>query len=189
MGIVDEAATECLPTESSAPLAPPVVPGKFEHLSLTHAQRIDLIKTCFGSLDVAEKKTCLKDLFLSSDNQTEQQLLSVLTDIYDKTTQNTSLDVLCNTLDTLFLKLSIKAGITSNPGNFSSLSIQAMKLLQNRGRSNLVYKFSQMLTDKKQDNTPLISMDRMPFGLIDYAIQFMTSTHIRQVSKEWYHCR
>ena len=119
-----------------------VVPGKFEHLSLPHAQRIDLIKTCFGSLDVAEKKTCLKDLFLSSDNQTEQQLLLVLTDIYDKTTQNTSLDVLCNTLDTLFLKLLIKAGITSNPGNFSSLSIQAMKLLQDRGKSKLVYKFS-----------------------------------------------
>jgi hypothetical protein len=46
-----------------------------------------------------------------------------------------------------------------------------------------------MLTAQKNLNVtePVIKLDRMPFGLLDYTIQFFTCPNVRQVQKITYH--
>ena len=73
--------------------------------------------------------------------------------------------------------------MTSNPRHFASISIKAMQCLQMEKKPNLVYKFSEMLTLQKCGNPaePVIQLGRMPFGLIEYVIQFFVTPHVKQV--------
>ena len=92
-------------------------------------------------------------------------------------------DELENLLNKLFLHLALAHNITSNPGNFCSLSIKAMELLKKNNKNNLVYKFALALCKTKPDtDEPVFPMDRMPFGLVEYQIEFFSCTHIRQVN-------
>lgn len=84
-------------------------------------------------------------------------------------------------IDEAFLSLAMKNGLTSNPKYFVSTSIMAMKRLSSENKPNLVYKFSQMLTLQKTTNSPVLQLDRMPFGLLDYIIQFFTAVNVNQV--------
>ena len=46
-----------------------------------------------------------------------------------------------------------------------------------------------MLTDCKHfdQSEYVVNLDRMPFGLLDFTIQFFTCTHIKQVSEHYKH--
>ena len=81
-------------------------------------------------------------------------------------------------MDEAFLSLAMKNGLTSNPKYFVSTSIMAMKRLSSENKPNLVYKFNQMLTLQKATNLPALELDRMPFGLLDYVIQFFTAVKL-----------
>jgi hypothetical protein len=74
-------------------------------------------------------------------------------------------------------------GISSNPKHFIATSIKAMERLQDGRIVNLVYKSSKMLTNVNNfdQSSYLMRLDRMPFGLLDYVIQFFTCTNTRQV--------
>ena len=77
----------------------------------------------------------------------------------------------------------MRAGIDTNPGNFASLSAKAMKLLQSQGKTNLVYRFAYVIaTAHPESDESLLPLNRMPFGLIEYQIDFFSSTNISQVS-------
>ena len=80
-----------------------------------------------------------------------------------------------------FLWHAMKNGLTSNPKYFVSTSIMAMKRLSSGNKPNLVYKFSQMLTLQKTTNSPVLQLDRMQFGLLDYIIQFFTAVNVNHV--------
>ena len=85
--------------------------------------------------------------------------------------------------DASFLELALRAGIDTNPGNFASLSVKAMKLLQSQGKTNLVYRFPYVIaTAHPESDESLLPLNRMPFGLIEYQIDFFSSTNISQVS-------
>ena len=85
-------------------------------------------------------------------------------------------------LNKLFLHLALAHDITSNPGNFCSLSIKSMELLKKNNKNNLLYKFAFALCGTKPGtDEPVFPMDRMPFGLIEYQIEFFSCTHIKQV--------
>ena len=86
-------------------------------------------------------------------------------------------------IDESFLQLARKKGLTSNPRNFASISIKAMERLQMEKKPNLVYKFSEMLTLQKCGNPaePVIQLGPMPFGLLEYVIQFFVTPHVKQV--------
>lgn len=58
-----------------------------------------------------------------------------------------------------------------------------MTRLQLEKKPNLAYKFSEMLTSQKFSDVtePVIKLDRMPFGLLDYTIQFFTCPNVKQV--------
>ena len=107
---------------------------------------------------------------------TVEQAFKKLTTLLDN-------DELENLLNKLFLHLALSHNITSNPGNFCSLSIKAMELLKKNNKNNLVYKFALALCKTKPDtDEPVFPMDRMPFGLVEYQIEFFSCTHIRQVN-------
>ena len=84
-------------------------------------------------------------------------------------------------MDGTFLSLAMKNGLSSKPKYFVSNSIKAMKRLSSENKPNLVYKFSQMLTLQKATNSPVIQLDRMPFRLLEYVIQFFTVSNVNQV--------
>ena len=81
-----------------------------------------------------------------------------------------------------FLELANKNGIDTNPADFASLSVKAMKRLKEHNKNNLVYKFS-MCIDSNQPgkDDPLFALTRMPFGLVEYQIEFFCATNIMQV--------
>jgi len=92
----------------------------------------------------------------------------------------------------VFLELALKNGINSNPANFAELAVCAMKRLQENGKNNLVYKFALCIaTNRPESNDSLFPLNRMPFGMVEYQIEFFSSTNIMQISvpddfKTWY---
>ena len=77
----------------------------------------------------------------------------------------------------------MRAGIDTNQGNFASLSAKAMKLPQSQGKTNLVYRFAYVIaTARPESDESLLPLNRMPYGLIEYQIDFFSSTNISQVS-------
>ena len=82
-------------------------------------------------------------------------------------------------LDDMFLTAAVHRGITSNPLSFASTSLNAMKLLQDSGKPNLISKWSRCIWGL--DGKPKLDFDRMPFGLIEYQIEFFSCTNVMQV--------
>ena len=84
--------------------------------------------------------------------------------------------------DKAFHKLAIKNDITSNPADFASNSVMAMKRLQAAGKNNLLYKFAECIAKKWPGSQEcLMPMDKMPSGLIEYQLEFFTCTNSDQV--------
>ena len=83
-------------------------------------------------------------------------------------------------LDKQFVDVAIAEGIDTNPADFASISLGAMKVLQENGKPNLIYKWSKCVFG--EDGKSLIPLHRMPFGLIQYQMEFFTSTNVMQVS-------
>ncbi len=73
-------------------------------------------------------------------------------------------------MDQMFARLSSSCGINAKLSNFISLSIEAMTSLQNAGKSNLIYKWAKCIVG--EDGKPLMQLNRMPFGLIEYQMEF-----------------
>ncbi|CAH3170892.1 unnamed protein product, partial [Porites evermanni] len=69
--------------------------------------------------------------------------------------------------------------IDSNHGEFASLSRKATLELQEKDKPNLVYKWSRCLHNSEGKSS--IDMDRMPFGSMQYCIEFFSCTHVSQI--------
>ena len=86
--------------------------------------------------------------------------------------------------DKVFLHLADLQGETCNPVNYVSLSLEAMKTLSIISQSSLICKFVYMLGTKRPGSgEPLMPINRMPFGLMQYQIEFFSSTNVMQVQK------
>ena len=79
-------------------------------------------------------------------------------------------------LNKWFLQQATGMGIDSNPADFAALSLEAMLLLQRNDKPNLVYKWND-------EGKPSLDLNRMPFGMLQYIIEFFscTVTHVAQV--------
>ena len=81
-----------------------------------------------------------------------------------------------------FMQLVVYAGIDSNPADYISRSVTAMKALKDCGKENLLYKFAFCLTEKfPGTERPVLDFNRMPFGLIEYQLLFLSCTNMMQV--------
>ena len=83
-----------------------------------------------------------------------------------------------------FLELALQNGINSNPANFAELAMHAMKRLQDNGKNNLIYKFALqcIASNRPGSNDSLFPINRMPFGMVEYQIEFFSFTNIMGVS-------
>lgn len=91
-------------------------------------------------------------------------------------------DTLQKIANKAFHKLAIKNGINSNPGDFASNSVMAMKRLQDAGKNNLLYKFAECIARNRPGSQDcLMPLNKMPFGLIEYQLEFFTCTNSDQV--------
>lgn len=87
-------------------------------------------------------------------------------------------------VEQLYSWLASKKGLTSNVLGFVQLSLAAMKRLETNNKVNLVIKFCQMLANDRPDKSgPLIPLNRMPFGLMQYCIEFFTCTNVMQIKE------
>ncbi|XP_031572632.1 uncharacterized protein LOC116306685 [Actinia tenebrosa] len=105
-------------------------------------------------------------------------------EMHDKDQQSAQICEPCTPiqLNTLFLKLANDACITTNPSNFASLALKAIMVLEEHGKSNLLYKFAYCLaTNPPGISRPLFDPTRMPFGLVEYQIEFFSCTNITQI--------
>ena len=82
-------------------------------------------------------------------------------------------------MDKMFANLASSCGINAKLSKFISLSVKAMKTLQDAGKNNLIYKWAKCIVG--ENGKPLIALDRMPFGLIEYQMEFFTATNVMQV--------
>ena len=141
--------------------------------SLTQQQLHEAILNAFAS--VIEKKDVvlkiLKEMHLSTS--TLMELIGVL---YQSLPFQEKMVV----LDEQFVGAAIAQGIDTNPADFASISLGAMKVLQDNGKPNLIYKWSKCVFG--EDGKPLMPLQRMPFGLIQYQMEFFTCTNVMQVS-------
>ncbi len=137
------------------------------------------IKRSFSILNEEDKLQCFNEVVQLPF------LAKLLFKIYKETDVNNKplLQEFDCLLDKLYFEASLKEGITSKVRHFPTTSIKAMKRCQDAGKVNLLYKFSQLLINQNHfdDSTFLVKLNRMPFGLMDYAIQFFTCTDVRQI--------
>ncbi len=84
--------------------------------------------------------------------------------------------------DQLFDVLLSRHNVESPGDSFVSMSVNAMLRLQHNGKSNVVYKLPQIVAQNRP-GTQLsrIPLDRMPWGLIQYQIDFFASKHTNEV--------
>ena len=83
-------------------------------------------------------------------------------------------------VDKHFVDAVVAQGIDSNPADFASLAIGAMKVLQDNGIPNLIYNWAKCVFG--ENGKPLIPLHRMPFGLLQYQMEFLTATNVMQVT-------
>ena len=89
----------------------------------------------------------------------------------------------------IYMNLATEIGIDTNPADFVPLSLEAMRRLKDKGKPNLVYDFCACLgKDRPGTKQPLMPFDRMPFGMIEYNIEFFVCTNIHQVTTSLFFC-
>ena len=151
---------------------------------LTKDDKMWLIKKYMETFSEDEKVECISELCKDGC-----ELLSLITKLFKEldekigVCQTSEQQLFMKHFDEFYFNIAVMEGITSNPKHFITTSIKAMSRLQTEKRVNLVYKFSQMLTalNHFDQSNYLMRLDRMPFGLLDYVIQFFTCTNTRQV--------
>lgn len=137
------------PREVAAPQSPAVMVDKIVQTT-AHKESVEISAT---STNIGTCKTFSADIAALISSLDEAQLTELA---------NLS-----------FLKMALKSGIDSNPADFASLSVNAMKKLQEQKKNNLVYKFAFCIAQNRpgSDET-FFPLDRMPFGLVEYQIEF-----------------
>ena len=89
---------------------------------------------------------------LVGQNQDESNVKAAEAEIMiNQLIETSNEDILQKIANKAFHKLAIKNGINSNPGDFASNSVVAMKRLQDAGKNNLLYKFAECIAKKGQE--------------------------------------
>lgn len=98
--------------------------------------------------------------------------------------QRANRDLICSLLDRLVKKLAESEGIQHDRiDTLVSTSVQAMKELHTAGHSpDLIGRFSECIANKRPGSKEsLMPLQRMPFGLLKYQIEFFTSSDTSKV--------
>lgn len=143
--------------------------SSIEHLGESQLKLV--ISKAFGK--IADQKSLLIELATKSP---VAKLLGSVTEEFYRHLPDVKKDILLNSL---FLQRATDHGIDSNPGDFATVSLRAMLTLQQNAKPNLVYKWSRCLHNEEEKSS--LDFERMPFGLIQYCMEFFSCTHVSQV--------
>jgi hypothetical protein len=141
--------------------------------NLTSEQLLDVTKECLQLLQPQHLANVLSESLLQHAEVINME--SVIMPTFSASQKKTQFGL----MDQMFARLSSSCGINAKLSNFISLSIEAMISLQNAGKSNLIYKWAKCIVG--EDGKPLMQLNRMPFELIEYQMEFFTATNIMQV--------
>lgn len=109
-------------------------------------------------------------------NSSEQSPKPTSLDDLLKLMNHASKETLLKFADILFAHLMNHSEIAFITKDFASSSIGAMEHLSKKNLPNTLYKLANILCDGKIDTS------RMPWGLIQYQIDFFHCSHIKQVT-------
>jgi hypothetical protein len=143
--------------------------------TLTPEQLEGIVKEGLGLLQPKTVCNVLSEILSKFLFTTQKDVEHVVLPMFSSLTEDIKIAV----FDKLFADLSSSVGVISNCARFISLSIEAMQILQKAKKHNLVYKWSQCIVG--ENGTPFIPINRMPFGLIEYQLEFFTATNVMQV--------
>lgn len=108
--------------------------------------------------------------------------MSNVTELLSSLSKIASRDALLSVADSLVSSVASKTGLSWNVKGFLDTACRAMCELEAHDKPNVVYFLSRCIADKKEDGkTSILPLDRMPFGLIQYQLEFFNVTHICQV--------
>lgn len=80
-----------------------------------------------------------------------------------------------------FLELATRNGIDTNP-DFATLAVKGMKTLKNHNKGNLIYKLAMCIAKTRPSTgQSLFPLDWMPFGPVEFQIEFFSATNIMGV--------
>lgn len=142
--------------------------------SLTLSQCFELAQNIVPKLTCAQLVTLCS---LISTKLTSTDIIRFISDFVSSLPFDDSVSI----IDALFCQVSSSINLLKNSTNFISHSLQAMQTLQINNKPNMMYMLARVLSEKQPNGKPLLRTDRMPFGLIQYQIEFFNSTHINQV--------
>lgn len=136
--------------------------------------------------DSQDSSTVEQSSEIESTKNPEEKILDATTDGIEETLHQileySDESTLLRIANKAFAKLAIKNNINSNPADFVTLSLKAMKRLESAGKNNLLYKFGECIAKTRPGSDEcLMPLDRMPFGLIEYQLEFFTCTNSDQV--------
>ena len=115
-------------------------------------------------------------------NVIERMCVSTVKDLLSSLAKIASHEALLTVADSLVCCAASKTGLSWNVKGFLDIACRAMLELEAHDKPNVVYFLCHCIADKKEDGkTPIMPWDRMPFGLIQYQLQFFSATHICQV--------
>lgn len=108
--------------------------------------------------------------------------LSDVTELLSLLSKRASRDAHLSVADSLVSSVASKTGLSCNVKGFLDTACRAMCELEAHGKPNVVYFLCRCIADKKEDGkTPILPLDRMHFGLIQYQLEFFNATHVCQV--------
>ena len=139
--------------------------------NLAAEQLLDVTKECLQLLQPEQLSSVLSESLLQHAEVINME--SVVMPAFSALQKNDQFGL----IDKMFAHLSSSCGIKLS--NFISLSVEAMISLQNAGKSNLIYKWAKCIVG--EGGKPLMQLNRMPFGLIEYQMEFFTATDVMQV--------
>ena len=161
---LEDSAVEVQPTRLESSLD---VLNAVDHLD--QAQLKSLIVKAFKR--VSNKKNVLLEVLEQSDPSSQEHLRDAIVLLYSHcSAQNQRFLV-----NKWFMLQALAMGIDSNPTDFPTRALDAMVTLQRNGKPNLLYKWCQCLCNEKGE--PSLDFNRMPFGMLQYIIEFFSCTH------------
>ena len=124
---------------------------------------------------VHNKKNVLLDMLTQSDSSSQEHLRDTIVLLYSHcSAQNQRFLV-----NKWFMQQALAMGIDNNPADFPTRALDVMVNLQSSGKPNLLYKWCQCLCNEQ--GKPSLDFNRMPFGMLQYVIEFFSCTHVAQV--------
>lgn len=171
-----------------------IIPKLLKFIStLTFKERATVANACHEQLDTR----CLFSLATQiAYKLPQQQKIDLFLYLSKKLSDEDSLTVIRNVLkcigqhgkeevlDSLFSTVAAESfSITHSVKHYTNISLKAMQRLQANGKPNLVYRWPEALCRVKSDGCPILDIEKMPFGLMQYVICFYTCTNVMQVGK------